>query len=359
MNTSSCTVVGVFDDYATAQRAADRLTAAGFNRDDIQVMADQQYATASAGGRSVLSGTSQTTTTHHTGSAVGDFFRDLFGTNSDDSDWRNYPEAVRRGGTIVSVSTTEERQNQAADILEEFGAVDVDQRAATWGGNTNYADTRTARGTDGERTIPVVQEELRVGKRAVQRGGVRIFNRMTEQPVQEQVNLREERVRVDRRPADRPATDADLRMRDEVIEVTEMAEEPVVDKRTRVVEEVVVSKEATERTETIRDSVRRSDVNVEKLGSGDRTTYDNRYDDDFRTHFKSRYGTDRSLRYEDYAPAYQYGYTSASDERYRGRSWDEVEPTLRTDYERRYPNSAWERFKDSVRYGWEKVTGRR
>ena len=54
------------------------------------------------------------------------------------------------------------------------------------------------------------------------------------------------------------------RMRDQSVEVTEMAEEPVVRKKARVREEVVVGKETTQRTETIRDTVRRTEVEVER-----------------------------------------------------------------------------------------------
>ena len=184
-----------------------------------------------------------------------------------------------------------------------------------------------------------------------------MFNRVEEQPVQEQVQLREEHVRVDRRPTDRPATEADLRAHDEVIEVTEMAEVPVVGKTARVVEEVVVGKETTQRTETISDTVRRTDVNVEQLGTEAGGVTD--YDTDFRQDLQSRYGSVRGAKYDTYAPAYQYGYQMAADERYRGRSWNDVETSLRSDYERNYPNSKWEQMKDSVRYGWDKVTGRR
>jgi hypothetical protein len=178
-----------------------------------------------------------------------------------------------------------------------------------------------------------------------------------EHPVEEQVRLREEHVHVDRRPANRPATDQDFRAHDDVIEVTETAEEPVVGKTARVVEEVVVGKEVRERTETVRDSVRRSDVNVERLGSEDRIGHD--YDDDFRRDFQTRYGSKANTRYETFAPAYQYGYRMASDERYRGRRWDDVEPDLRADYERSYPGSKWEQMKDSIRYGWDRLTHRR
>ena len=116
--------------------------------------------------------------------------------------------------------------------------------------------------------IPVVEEELAVGKREVERGGVRVRTEVQERPVQEQVNLREEHVRVERRPVDRPATQADINRAQQsgTIEVREKAEQPVVQKQARVVEEVVVGKEATQRTETVRDTVRRTDVEVEETG---------------------------------------------------------------------------------------------
>ena len=144
-----------------------------------------------------------------------------------------------------------------------------------------------------------------------------------------------------------------------MIEVTETVEEPVVSKRARVVEEVVIGKEVNERTETVRDSVMRSEVHVEDSRGERGTTGTSDYDTDFRRDFQSRYGSDNSLRYEDYAPAYRYGYEMASDPRYGGRRFEEVGEDLRKDYIRRYPNSTWERMKNSIQYGWDKVTGKR
>ena len=64
---------------------------------------------------------------------------------------------------------------------------------------------------------------------------------------------------------DRPATDADFAAAGkDVIEMTETAEEPVVTKQARVVEEVVVQKEVTERTETVRGTERHTDVDVQR-----------------------------------------------------------------------------------------------
>jgi stress response protein YsnF len=83
-----------------------------------------------------------------------------------------------------------------------------------------------------------------------------------ERPVEEDVTLRGERVTVERRqPIETTAPGAGA-FEERVVEVRETAEEPVVAKTARVAEEVVVGREATERTETVRDTVRREEVEV-------------------------------------------------------------------------------------------------
>lgn len=128
-------------------------------------------------------------------------------------------------------------------------------------------DRQELRGAvESELRMPVIEEQLRVGKRQVDKGGVRVTRRVQDRPVQRQVELREERVDVTRRPADRPVDPAAVGALAELnIEVVERAEVPVVIKQERVVEEVVVKKEATERSETVRDVVRRTDVEVKEL----------------------------------------------------------------------------------------------
>jgi uncharacterized protein (TIGR02271 family) len=173
-----------------------------------------------------------------------------------------------------------------------------------------------------------------------------------ETPVNEQVTLREEHANIERRPVDRPATEADLAaFKDEVIEVRQTAEKAVVNKTARVVEEVVVGKTATTTTQQVSDTVRKTVVDVER-DNQDLSAMD------FRSDFQTRYaGTNRS--YDDVAPAYRYGATLASDQRYANRSWDDIESSARSDWQTRYPNSTWEETKAAVRHGWEKVTGKR
>jgi uncharacterized protein (TIGR02271 family) len=131
------------------------------------------------------------------------------------------------------------------------------------------ATTATTARTGESEAIPIVQEELAVGKRQVERGKVRVRSFVVERPIEEDVTLREERVDVERRPVDRPVgTLPEDAFREREIEVTARGEEPVVSKEARVVEEVVVHKDEDTRTERVRDTVRRTDVEVED----DRTT---------------------------------------------------------------------------------------
>ncbi len=215
-------------------------------------------------------------------------------------------------------------------------------------------------GHEGEVRIPVVEEELQVGTREVEQGGVRVYSRITETPVEKEVSIREEHVHVERHPVDRPAREADFAaMQEGTIEMTETTEEPVVRKQARVVEEVVVSKEVEEHTETVRDTVRRTEVDVESTGSAHTTTEEDwgAHERDFRTHATTTFAT-RGQAYEHWAPAYRYGYELSRDPRYRGRDWASVEPEARRDWEQRR-HGTWEEFKEAIRYGWEKVRGRR
>jgi uncharacterized protein (TIGR02271 family) len=201
------------------------------------------------------------------------------------------------------------------------------------------------------KAIPVLQEDMKVGKREVQRGGVRVISRVVETPFNESVNLREEHVSVERHPVDRPLSAGDkTAFKEQSIEMRERSEEAVVQKSARVVEEVVVGKQTTQRQENISDSVRHTEVKVEKLGAQDD---DSAFRDDWKNNYSSMGGS-----YDDYAPAYSYGSQMRSDSRYQGRQWDEVEPDLRSDWDTRYGNSSgstWEKMKAAVRHGWDKV----
>ena len=118
----------------------------------------------------------------------------------------------------------------------------------------------------GETVIPIVEEEIAVGKRQVETGATRIHTGVIETPVEQAVSLHEEHVTVQRQRVDQPVSDLGTAFKEQSFEVTETAEVPVVAKQARVIEEVVIGKTATDRVETIHDTVRRTDVEVEELG---------------------------------------------------------------------------------------------
>ncbi|TKK69024.1 DUF2382 domain-containing protein [Ilyomonas limi] len=117
-------------------------------------------------------------------------------------------------------------------------------------------------------TIPVIEENVEIGKQQVKTGGAYIKARIVEKPIEETVNLKEEHLNIDRKPVDRPANSTDFdTFKEGVIEMEERAEIPVVNKEARVVEEININKEVSERTETVRDTVRKTEVDIENLGN--------------------------------------------------------------------------------------------
>jgi len=206
------------------------------------------------------------------------FFGSLRSSSVPDEDRYAYAEGMRRGNVLLTAQVDEAQVKRAADILEHAGAVNLDEQEATWrkSGWTGY-DTaahgamHTAAPTGaasvqsgGDDTLQVVEERLVVGKRVVEGGSVRVRSYVVERPVEEQVTLHEERVTVERRPVDRAATSADLAaFQERTLEARTTSEEAVVSKEVYVVEEIGVSKEVADRVETVRDTVRRTEVEVE------------------------------------------------------------------------------------------------
>lgn len=175
-----------------------------------------------------------------------------------------YAEGVKRGGTLVTVHARDDDAAEcAARVMKGHGAVDIENRASTW-----KEKGWSGRFSEDEEVLPVVEEELAVGKRQVSHGSARIYSHVTETPVEETVQLREQHARVERRPVDRPLQAGDSAFEEKSIEVPETSEEPVVSKRARVTEEVRVGTQASQREETVRDTVRKSDVRVERGGAG-------------------------------------------------------------------------------------------
>ncbi|GJE43571.1 YsnF/AvaK domain-containing protein [Methylobacterium soli] len=304
------TVTAMYDNRAEAEAAQAKLVAAGIPQASIKLLAGTQTAQTAQTG---------TTTGYDHTRDEGGFWASLKDAFMPEEDRYTYSEGLSRGGTLLTVSVEDTHVDTAMDILEEHGSVDLDEREAAWrkegwsgygaasaagtstgttgnpsmlgaaeaaggipaatsgtsvtGARAGAADLRTggAAGSTatagtaaGTEYIPVVEERLNVGKRVAEHGRVRVRSYAVETPVEEQVSLREENVQVERRAVDRPVTAADEALfADKTIEATEHREEAVVSKDARVVEEIGIRKEAGQRTETVSDTVRRTEVEVE------------------------------------------------------------------------------------------------
>ena len=290
----SRTLTAFFDTRGAADQAVADLEAAGIPRQHINRVDGRTASTAGA-----------TSSTGSTGFL--DSLKDMF---MPEEDRYGYAEGLQRGGYLVSVKADEANYTRVTDILDRDGAIDMDEREASWRqeGWTGYQAGSTARSTAGsvatgavagattaavatgtaavaragtaatgiaaagatrgtgtvqDEVIPVYEERLKVGKRDVSHGRVRLRSYVVETPVQEQVSLHSEHVEVDRRPVDRAVTSADVAFQDRTIELEERAEEAIVSKDVRVTEEVGLRRVADERTETISDKVRRTEVEVD------------------------------------------------------------------------------------------------
>jgi len=309
----SQTVVGIFNNADDARHAVSKLLDNGFNESNVdyargpeseEYLQDANYH-------------DETRTEHESG--IGRFFRNLFG---DDDESDRYARVAKRGCIVTVHAESTEEARRATELLDECGAVDVDEKDREYGETAREynaekdreyvaerdreynaeKDRMVNREQNGEYTarkdreftgehpnvadekyfdtarneskkIPVVEETLNVGKKVVEKGGVRVHSRIVEKPVEKTIRLREEHVYVERNKVDKPVTDADLNeFKEGTIDVREHAEVPVVTKDTNVVEEVSVNKTVGEREETIRDNVRRKEVDVEDVDTGRKKT---------------------------------------------------------------------------------------
>lgn len=280
------TLTAFYDSREYANNAALMLRQAGVSDADMTISPAASGSTAS----SAVSSTE--------GKGFWASLEEMFGGSDDHA---TYTEGLRRGGTMLVAHVDDAKVENAIRILEQHGSVDLTERETSWRregwtgapnvGAAALAGTATAAGLASARTatttdtrtppvgtgamaartgkddvVQVVEEQIDVGKRAVNRGKVRIHSYVVETPVNESVTLRGETVSIERRPIDRPVTAANLGVdafEDRTIEMEEVDEEAVVAKTARVVEEIGIRKDVSDRTQTITDTVRSTKVDIE------------------------------------------------------------------------------------------------
>ena len=224
--TTDTMIVSTFDDKTIAGKAMKALRDEGFREGDIKIL---------QGGADTL-------------------VSELVKRGFDEEEARGLADAAEQGKTLLAALVSEDKADQAASIMDSFEAAQ-DEGQDKANGSTE--------------SVPIVEEGLVVGKAKFATGGVRVTSSVEELPVEETVTLREEHVSAEQRPADRELTaeEAKAAFEEKTVEVIGTTEEARVSKEARVVGEVAVNKAVEEREETVRDTVRKTDVEIEEVGT--------------------------------------------------------------------------------------------
>ena len=249
------TVTALFNNRNEATRAVEDLVNAGIARSDIRVTPEND-----------VSSPAELRTPYDEKRDEKGFWASLADLFMPDEDRYTYAEAMNRGSIMVSASVGEPQAETAESILERHGAVNLDESVASWrneGWAGYQAATAEQPSTKSSQVLPEVEERLRVGKRQVNSGQVKVRSYVVEKPVSEAVDLHSENVQVERRPVDRAVEATENAFREQTIEAQATSEEAVISKDARVTGEVLVRKEGSDRTETVEDKVRSTKVDVE------------------------------------------------------------------------------------------------
>jgi uncharacterized protein (TIGR02271 family) len=207
----------------------------------------------------------------------------LFGRDIQQYEATVYGRSVESGGVVLTVRVPETDVAKATRILNAHQAIDLRRRAEQEGllatasapapksavAPPPPATLAAAGAVSGEEVLSLAEEQINVGKRMVQEGTTRIRRFITETPVEAQVTLHEEHARVLRRATTDPNYIQNIDWTEKTIEIKEMAEEPVITKSVHITEEVVIQKEGSDHVKTLRDKVRRQQVEVERIGGSE------------------------------------------------------------------------------------------
>jgi uncharacterized protein (TIGR02271 family) len=301
------TIVAIFDSPEQADSAVRDLIAA-----EVPESAISRHGRTARGSAAMDEGTDIEPPRE------GGFWSRLFGGERE-YDSAVYDRSVEAGSTVISVRVSGDHVALVSEILERHHPIDIDERASGYGRAHTPADAAappvghaetqydapvprsaeigtsadayaagsayratgsdltdsaavvptgvdpTRVGADESDTLRLAEERLTIGKRLVNLGGTRVRRYVVETPVEEQVTLHEERVTLDRRPVTGTVAADAADFTDRTIEMAETREEAVVSKAAYVTEEVRLRRESVDRVETVRDTVRREEVEVETL----------------------------------------------------------------------------------------------
>lgn len=252
-------IVAVYDKTGKARDAAHALESAGFPSSEINLLHRDSVSDKDV--------------------RDGNLWQRVFGRNVSDQENIAYNRTIQSGGAVLTLRTADTDVNRAMRILDVHEPVDMSERVsglrsatpttatpattATTTGATPPTNIASVAGR--EEVVRLAEEQLSVGKRQVETGKARIRRFVTEKPVESQITLHDEHCEVARRAVTDATPLRDIDWKDRTIEVTETSEQPVVSKTARVAEEIVIRRRGSDHVETIRDTVRRQQIEVEQV----------------------------------------------------------------------------------------------
>jgi len=225
------TVIGLFGDTEEAKKAVRAIKGTGHAKQEPQVM--------DAGAKD-----------------VGDV---LTGRGFDEETANRYAKAVAKGPVLVLARVEDDKADAVAEVIDAQGALSLEEAEKKAGGKSGGKSEGTI--------LEVVQEEVEVRKQGVSQGAVRVSRHVTEKPFRETVTLQERHVDVERRNVERELgeDEAQAAFEEKTEEFVESAERAVVEKKAKVVGEVQVNQTVETHKETVEGTLRRADVEVERL----------------------------------------------------------------------------------------------
>jgi hypothetical protein len=323
------TLVAVFDNRSDAQNALDELLASGFSRNDASLSSADPTGQSDSvtGNNELLTGAHE----EGFGASIKHFFTSLFGSDTNVHATK-YSDAVTRGHHVLTLTTESEPEvERAADIIERFGPVDIDENHEQW--------ATGARAPDLQRSSGVSQSGAGTGSMQYSADDDR--NYFGTQNVND--------------PAPRDTTyqepqSGSMQKGGSTLQGT--ASIPGSDDTTLGGTARMGGQSGSQQ----RDLGSRGKVRVFSRDTGTTSGLGGTDDDEYRSHWDENYSS-LGTSYDDYAPAYRFGNEMRRQEKYRGRDWSDVEQSLRSDWDTRNPGAAtWEKFKAAVRHGWDKIT---
>mgnify|MGYP007027766099 FL=1 len=123
-------LIAAFDRYAEAEKVKAELVSEGVSSDDIQISASFNADNVDSSRVEVVGEEPDEDAT--VADKIGSFFHKVLGDGSSQHAGR-YPEAARRGSTIVTVTLEDDsRVSTVERVMERNGAIDIDERSVGW-----------------------------------------------------------------------------------------------------------------------------------------------------------------------------------------------------------------------------------